>query len=67
MPEPTTSELEVSGERFPLTAEKVSGEERPASWARFVGAYEGFDAYQAGVRRQIAVVRLRRRADAEPV
>jgi deazaflavin-dependent oxidoreductase (nitroreductase family) len=58
------AELEVSGERFPVTAEKVSDEERPAVWARFVGAYQGFDAYQAGVRRQIAVVRLRRRDDA---
>jgi deazaflavin-dependent oxidoreductase (nitroreductase family) len=59
------AELEVSGERVPVTAEVVSEAERPAVWARLVGAYQGFEAYQAGVRRRIAVVRLRRRTDTE--
>jgi deazaflavin-dependent oxidoreductase (nitroreductase family) len=54
------AELEVRGERFPVRAEKVSDEERPALWARFVDAYAGFESYQARVRRQIALVRLRR-------
>jgi deazaflavin-dependent oxidoreductase (nitroreductase family) len=54
------AELEVRGERFPVTAEKVSDEERPGLWARFVGAYAGFESYQARVRREIALVRLRR-------
>jgi F420H(2)-dependent quinone reductase len=54
------AELEVRGERFPVTAEKVSDDERPALWARFVDAYAGFESYQARVRREIALVRLRR-------
>ncbi len=57
------AELEVGGERFPVTAEKVSDAERPTVWARFVRAYAGFETtYQARVRREIALVRLRREA-----
>lgn len=51
---------EVGGDRFPVTASRVGDAERPALWARFVDAYAGFEDYQAGVRRQLAVVRLRR-------
>ena len=54
------AEVEVRRERFTVTAERVSDEERPELWARFVAAYAGFEDYQARVRRQIAVVRLRR-------
>ncbi|GAA4882323.1 nitroreductase/quinone reductase family protein [Actinomycetospora straminea] len=50
----------VRGERFPVVASQVHGAERDALWDRFVAAYAGFTGYQAGVRRQIAVVRLRR-------
>jgi deazaflavin-dependent oxidoreductase (nitroreductase family) len=56
-----SAELEVGGERFPVTAEKVRDAERPAVWARFVHAFAGFEkTYQARVRREIALVRLRR-------
>lgn len=51
---------ELRGDRFPVTAAEVGQDERPALWARFVDTYAGFESYQAGVRRQIAVVRLRR-------
>jgi deazaflavin-dependent oxidoreductase (nitroreductase family) len=54
------AEVEVRRQRFAVTAEQVSAEERPALWARFVAAYAGFEDYQARVRREIAVVRLRR-------
>ena len=54
------AEVEVRRERFTVTAERVSDEERPELWARFVAAYAGFEDYQARVSRQIAVVRLRR-------
>jgi deazaflavin-dependent oxidoreductase (nitroreductase family) len=54
------AELEVGGERFAVTAEEVGESERPALWERFVQTYPGFIAYQARVRRRIAVVRLRR-------
>jgi F420H(2)-dependent quinone reductase len=54
------ADVQLRGETFPVTAARVSDEERPDIWARFVAAYAGFDDYQARVRRQIAVVRLRR-------
>jgi hypothetical protein len=43
-----------------VVAEQVGDDERQAVWDRFVDAYAGFTDYQAKVRRQIAVVRLRR-------
>jgi deazaflavin-dependent oxidoreductase (nitroreductase family) len=54
--------VEFRGERFPVVAERVDGDERPAVWARFSRALGGdrFDGYQSRVRREIAVVRLRR-------
>jgi deazaflavin-dependent oxidoreductase (nitroreductase family) len=53
------AEVEVRGERFAAVAEQVDAGERPAIWARFVAAYGGFEGYQAKVRREIALVRLR--------
>lgn len=50
----------VRGERYPVIATQMHGAERDAEWDRFVAAYAGFADYQAGVRRQIAVVRLSR-------
>lgn len=55
------ADLEVRGARIPVTATPVDDAEHPALWARFVDAYAGFETYQAGVRRRIALVRLRRR------
>jgi F420H(2)-dependent quinone reductase len=54
------AEVQLRGERFAVTAERVSDDERPAVWGRFVAAYAGFEDYQAKVQRQIAIVRLRR-------
>jgi deazaflavin-dependent oxidoreductase (nitroreductase family) len=53
------AEVELHGRRFPVTASEVEGEQRAALWARFVAATSRFEGYQAGVRRRIAVVRLR--------
>jgi deazaflavin-dependent oxidoreductase (nitroreductase family) len=52
--------VERRGERFAVVAEPVGDAEHAAVWARFVSAYPGFEDYQAGVRRRIALVRLRR-------
>lgn len=52
--------VERRGERFAVVAERVGDDERAGVWARFVAAYAGFEDYQAGVRRRIALVRLRR-------
>jgi deazaflavin-dependent oxidoreductase (nitroreductase family) len=56
------AEVEFRGERIPVVAEKVGDDKRPAVWARFSGALGGgrFDGYQAKVRREIAVIRLKR-------
>jgi deazaflavin-dependent oxidoreductase (nitroreductase family) len=54
------AEVERRGERFAVVAEKVGDDERQARWDRFVATYDGFHAYEAKVRREIAVVRLRR-------
>ena len=56
------AQVEFRGERFPVVAEKVDGDERSAVWARLSQALGGdrFDGYQAKVRREIAVIRLRR-------
>jgi deazaflavin-dependent oxidoreductase (nitroreductase family) len=54
--------VEFRGDRFPVVAEKVDGDERRAVWARLSAALgrDRFDGYQAKVRREIAVIRLRR-------
>lgn len=53
------AEVTLRGRRFAVTAERVAAAERPQLWARFVAVYPGFDRYQAQVRREIAVIRLR--------
>jgi deazaflavin-dependent oxidoreductase (nitroreductase family) len=54
------AQVTLRGERFAVVAEQVGDQEHAAVWARFVAAWPGFADYQAGVRRRIAVVRLRR-------
>lgn len=43
-----------------VRAETLDDEDRAAWWPRVVGAYHGYDAYQARTSRTIPVVRLRR-------
>ena len=54
------AQVERRGERFAVVAERVGDDERQALWDRFVATYDGFTDYQAKVRRETAVVRLRR-------
>jgi F420H(2)-dependent quinone reductase len=54
------AEAEFGGERFPVVARKVDDAERPAVWARFVATTDRFTGYQGKVRREIALIRLRR-------
>jgi deazaflavin-dependent oxidoreductase (nitroreductase family) len=58
--------VERRRERFDVVAAQVGDDERQALWDRFVATYDGFEGYQARVRRQIAVVRLRRVAAPVP-
>ncbi|MDD7941809.1 nitroreductase/quinone reductase family protein [Actinomycetospora lutea] len=52
--------IELRGERSDVVASRVPDAEHAAVWSRFVAAWPGFEGYQAGVRRRIALVRLRR-------
>lgn len=51
--------VEIGGRRIPVTASEVDGPARDALWRRLNAMLAGYDGYQAGVRRRIAVVRLR--------
>lgn len=53
--------VEVDGRGVPVVAEQVHGADRDALWARLVAGLSSYADYQAGVRREIAVVRLRPR------
>ncbi len=53
------AEIEIAGATLAVSASQVDGPERDALWTRLSAAYGGFEGYQAGVWRQIAVVRLR--------
>lgn len=53
------AEIEIAGAMLHVTASQVDDAQRAALWARLCQAYRGFAGYQAGVQRQIAVVRLR--------
>jgi F420H(2)-dependent quinone reductase len=51
-------EVEIGAERFPVTARRVSEEEKAALWPRLVAIYPPYDQYQRRTSRPIPVVRL---------
>jgi deazaflavin-dependent oxidoreductase (nitroreductase family) len=51
-------EVEVRGERRPVTASVVPEADRDRLWAALMASCPVFDDYQAKVRRRIALVRL---------
>lgn len=53
------AEVEIRGRRLRVVASEVHRDERTALWARLVVSYADYDKYRSGVRRRIAVVRLR--------
>ena len=53
-------ELEVGGERFDATAQVTEGEERARVYEAMVASMPRFGDYQAGVEREIPILRLRR-------
>jgi F420H(2)-dependent quinone reductase len=54
------AEVEVAGRRFPVVAVRAEGAERDRLWRLLARLrFGGYDAYQAKVSREIAVVRLR--------
>ena len=52
--------VQVSGDRWAVTAEVMEGDEREEWWPRVVEAYSGYATYEARTSRTIPVVRLRR-------
>lgn len=55
--EPEAS-VQIDGERIPVTAHALEGEERARWWEAAVEAYEGYRTYQSRTDREIPVVRL---------
>lgn len=54
------AEVQVDGQRFPVTARTAEPSERPRLWARAVAEYPGYEGYQGRTDRLIPVVLLRR-------
>ena len=55
------AEIEVPGERIPVRASVVEGEERSRLWALMREVWPAYDDYQARTEREIPVVALSRR------
>ena len=54
-------EVQVDGDRRPMLASTMSGEDRTAWWPRIVEAWNDYDTYQSRTDRQIPVVWLESR------
>ena len=56
------AEVQVRGEKWPVTARVAEGEERARLWERFNARYSGFDHYRAAAsQRKIRLFVLERR------
>jgi F420H(2)-dependent quinone reductase len=55
------AEVQVGGERWPVTARVAEDEERAELWQKFSAEYSGFDDYRAATARKIRVFVLERR------
>ena len=54
------AEVDIGGERWPVTARHVEGEEREECWKLLCATYRDFESYQALTERMIPVVVLER-------
>ena len=54
------ADVEIGAERFPVTARRVSEDEKAALWPRLVAIYAPYEQYQRRTTRPIPVVRLSR-------
>jgi deazaflavin-dependent oxidoreductase (nitroreductase family) len=54
------ADVEIGAERFPVTAQRVSEDEKAALWPRLVAIYAPYEQYQRRTTRPIPVVRLSR-------
>ena len=55
------AEVEIGTEKTPVTATRVSDEEKKALWPRLCEIYPDYDDYQARTTRNIPVLRLTKR------
>jgi deazaflavin-dependent oxidoreductase (nitroreductase family) len=55
------AEIEIPGERVPVLAEVVEGDERRRLWSLMTEVWPAYDDYQARTEREIPVVALSRR------
>jgi F420H(2)-dependent quinone reductase len=55
-------EVELGRRRVPVTARRLSDEERDRIWPRLVAIYPPYEEYRRGTTRSIPVVRLSQRA-----
>ena len=54
-------EIEIGRERRPMTATRVSDDEKAALWPKLCEVYPDYDDYQARTERNIPVIRLTER------
>lgn len=55
-------EVEIGARRVPMTATRLSADEKCTLWPRICEVYPDYDDYQRRTTRDIPVLRLRRRA-----
>ena len=53
--------VQIGREKYPVTAEETSGEDRERLWRRMADMYKGYDGYARKTTRKIPVVLLLRR------
>jgi deazaflavin-dependent oxidoreductase (nitroreductase family) len=52
------AEIQVKGERIPVTARTATAEEKPRLWQRVTQVWPNYDVYQSRTEREIPVVVL---------
>jgi deazaflavin-dependent oxidoreductase (nitroreductase family) len=55
------AEVQIKGQRFPVTARVANDDEKPAMWAKMTKVWPDYDGYQAKSSRTIPVVVLERK------
>jgi deazaflavin-dependent oxidoreductase (nitroreductase family) len=59
---PDQVQVELSGQKFPVTAEQLHGAERDKAWQQITAASPRFAQYQEQTDRELPVIRLVRRS-----
>ena len=62
---PDQVQIEVDGQKVPVTAEQLHGAERETAWQQIVAAAPRFAKYQQKTDRELPIIRLTRRSAPE--